>query len=255
MASVPRILIPLPDRDFDVTEVAVPWRLLSRAGHRIEFCTEHGGAAPAADPLLLDGVLFGQLGAQPEPCAFYRELEADPAFRAPHAWDTTEFRDYDALLLPGGHAPGMRQYLGSRALQERVAGFFATGRPVGAICHGVLVLARSIDPATGKSVLHGRRTTCLAKYQERTAYWLTSWKLGRYYRTYPAYVEDEVRAALGDPRNFERGPLSLTHRDSASDPAPAFVVVDGHYVSARWPGDAYTFARRFEGLLDAATPR
>ena len=45
-----RILIPLPDRDFDVTEVAVPWRLLTRAGHQIVFSTERGGEAPAADP-------------------------------------------------------------------------------------------------------------------------------------------------------------------------------------------------------------
>lgn len=251
-----RLLIPVPDRDFDVTEVAVPWRLLTRAGHRVEFCTEHGGTAPSADPLLLHGVIFGQLGALPEPRAFYRELEADPAFRAPRAWGATSFGDYDGLLLPGGHAPGMRQYLGSHVLQQRVAAFFATGRPVGAICHGVLVLARSVDPATGKSVLFDRRTTCLAKVQERTAYWLTAWKLGRYYRTYPAYVEDEVRAALRDPaRSFERGPLSLVRRDSADDPSPAFVVVDGNYVSARWPGDAYTFARRFESLLAAAPGR
>ena len=27
-----RVLIPLPDSDFDVTEVAVPWRLLTDAG-------------------------------------------------------------------------------------------------------------------------------------------------------------------------------------------------------------------------------
>ena len=67
-----------------------------------------------------------------------------------------------------------------------------------AICHGVLVLARAKDKATGKSVLHGRRTTCLPKYMERVAYYLTAWKLGRYYRTYDAYVEDEVRAALAD---------------------------------------------------------
>lgn len=247
---MPRVLIPLPDRDFDVTEVAVPWRVLTRAGHRVEFCTEKGGAAPAADPLLLSGVLFGQLGAEPEPCAFYRELEADPAFRAPHAWGAIEFGDYDGLLLPGGHAPGMRQYLGSDALQRRVAAFFLSGRPVGAICHGVLVLARSIDPTTGKSVLHDRRTTCLAKYQERIAYWLTSWKLGRYYRTYRAYVEDEVKAALRDAaRQFERGPIALVRRDSEHDANPAFVVADGNYVSARWPGDAYGFARSFEKLL------
>ncbi len=245
-----RVLIPLPDRDFDVTEVAVPWRLLTRAGHRVEFCTEKGGVAPAADPLLLTGVLFGRLGAEPEACAFYRELETDPAFRAPRSWDATAFGDFDGLLLPGGHAPGMRQYLGSDSLQRRVAAFFASGRPVGAICHGVLVLARSIDPATGKSVLYERHTTCLAKVQERIAYFLTSWRRGRYYRTYPAYVEDEVRAAQRDPaRHFDRGPLSLTKRDTASDASPAFVVVDGNYVSARWPGDAYTFAHAFERVL------
>jgi len=56
------ILFPLPDRDFDVTEVAVPWKLLTRAGHRVIFATE-SGATPAADPLLLTGVVFGQLGA------------------------------------------------------------------------------------------------------------------------------------------------------------------------------------------------
>jgi hypothetical protein len=31
-------------------------------------------------------------------------------------------------------------------------------------------------------------------------------------------------------------------RDTATDPRPAFVVDDGAYVSARWPGDAHTFA-------------
>ena len=31
-------------------------------------------------------------------------------------------------------------------------------------------------------------------------------------------------------------------RDTASDSRPAFVVDDGNYVSARWPGDTHTFA-------------
>jgi hypothetical protein len=33
---------------------------------------------------------------------------------------------------------------------------------------------------------------------------------------------------------------------------PAFALQDGRYVSARWPGDAYLFARRFTALLEAA---
>jgi len=64
-------------------------------------------------------------------------------------------------------------------------------------------------------------------------------------------VEDEVKAALQDPkRQFERGPRTLTARGTAEDESPAFVVEDGAYVSARWPGDAYLFARRFMARLD-----
>jgi putative intracellular protease/amidase len=247
-----RVLAPLPDRGFDPTEVAVPWRLLTVAGHEIVFCTEKGGATPSADPLLLTGVVFGKLGARPQACAFYRELERDEAFREPLSWNEIDPSAYDGLLLAGGHAPGMRQYLGATRLHEQVAAFFALERPVGAICHGVLVAARSRDPATHRSVLYERKTTCLAKYQELLGYLATFWKLGRYYRTYPAYVQDEVEAALRDPsRQFERGPLTFTSRDSEIDSAPAFVVVDGRYVSARWPGDAYTFARAFKQLLEA----
>lgn len=240
-----RVLVPLPDCDFDVTEVSVPWRVLSDAGHDVVFATERGGAAPAADPRLLDGVLFGQLGAEPEPKAFYRQLEGDAAFRSPLAWGDVAVDDYGGLLLPGGHAPGMRQYLESTSLREVVAAFWATRRPVAAICHGVVVLARTPDSATGRSVLAGRRTTCLPKFMERSAYFLTAWKLGRYYRTYPAYVADEVAAAA---RDYERGPLNLD-RGTADDDAPAFVVQDGNYLSARWPGDAYLFARRFAAML------
>lgn len=246
---MPRILLPLPDRDFDVTEVAVPWRLFTRAGHQVTFATERGGSAPAADPRLLEGVIFGKLGAAPEAIAFYRELEASPEFRAPVAWGSLDPAAFDALVLPGGHAPGMRQYLGAPALFAKVAAFWALGRPVGAICHGTLVLARTKDPATGKSVLASKRTTCLPKYMERSAYLLTFWKLGRYYRTYPEYVEDEVKGALESPSQFVRGPRVLTARGTDDNDAPAFVVEDGAYVSARWPGDAYLFSRRILARL------
>lgn len=125
---------------------------------------------------------------------------------------------------------------------------------MGAICHGVLVLARSRDPATGQSVLADKQTTCLPKYMERNAYLLTAWKLGRYYRTYPAYVEDEVKAALADPaRQFVRGPFTMNRRGTATSDQGAFVVEDGAYISARWPGDAYLFGHRFlEQLARAA---
>jgi putative intracellular protease/amidase len=225
--------------------VAVPWRLLTRLGHVVRFATEHGGVAPAADQRLLDGVIFGRLGAAAEPKAFYAEMESDEAFNAPGAWADVRPDQFDGLLLAGGHAPRMRQYLGSEVLRAKVAEYWALGRPVGAICHGVLVLARTTDPATGGSLLHGRRTTCLPKYMERSAFLASAWRLGRYYRTYPEYVEDEVRTALRDPADFVRGPRVLSKRGTDTDDGPAFLVEDGNYVSARWPGDAYLFAKRF----------
>lgn len=238
-----KVLVPLPDTDFDTTEVAVPWKLLTEAGHEVVFATEHGGSAPSCDQRLLDGVLFGRLGAHPEPIEFYEEMIRGSAFGSPVSWHGLDVEEYDGLLLAGGHAPGMRQYLGSEELQTFVADFWATRKPVAAICHGVLLLARSRD-ADGVSVLARRTTTCLPKYMERGAYLLTAWKLDRYYRTYPAYVEDEVVANLDSPDQFRRGPRE-TKRGTRTDHRHAFVVEDGNYVSARWPGDAYLFAERF----------
>jgi putative intracellular protease/amidase len=249
-----RILLPLPDRDFDVTEVSVPWKLFTRVGHEVVFATEEGGR-PAADPLLLTGVVFGRLGARPEPAAFYRELEATAAFRAPLRWRDVDVGAYDALVLPGGHAPGMKQYLEGEALRALVLDFWRLGRPVGAICHGVLVPARTIDPATGRSILHGRRTTCLPKYMERGAWLVTAWRRGRYFRTYPTYVEDEVRAVLAQPADFVRGPRALFSRGTDTHDRGAFVVEDGAYVSGRWPGDAYLFAKRLLARLEAGAAK
>jgi putative intracellular protease/amidase len=237
-----KVLVPLPDHDFDPTESAVPWKLLLEAGHEVVFATEEG-AAPACDPLLVTGVLFGQLGAKDEPKRLYAEMSASKPFASPIRWREIDPGAYDALLLPGGHAPKMKQYLASDVLQTKVAAFAATNKPMAAICHGVLVLARA-KRADGKSVLYGRKTTCLPKYMERVAYWLTAWKLGGYYRTYPAYVEDEVREALEDPSHFVRGPLNLTSHGTATDDGAAFVVEDGAYVSARWPGDAYLLGKK-----------
>jgi putative intracellular protease/amidase len=163
----------------------VPWRILRDAGHEVVFATEREGTVPAADPRLLTGVLFGQLGAARAVKGLYEELAKAPEFSATLAWAELDPAGFDGLLLPGGHAPGMRQYLSSPALCERVGQFWPLGRPVGAICHGVLVLARTHDAATGRSVLAGCQTTCLPKYMERSAFLATAWRLGRSPRRSP----------------------------------------------------------------------
>jgi hypothetical protein len=39
-------------------------------------------------------------------------------------------------------------------------------------------------------------------------------------------------------------------RDRIDDARPAWVVRDGNYISARWPGDVHTWARQFVDMLN-----
>jgi len=230
-----KVIIPLPDKDFDTTEVSIPWKLFVEAGLQVTFSTESGQKGQT-DPRLLTGVIFGQLGAKPEAIAAYRELEKNEAFRHPIPYESIDPQEYDLLLLPGGHAKGMRQYLESKVVQHKALEFLKQ-KVVGAICHGVLVLARTIDPETGRSVLYGRKVTGLTKGLERAGYYLTFWRLGDYYRTYPEYVEDETVSVLKQRSDF-------MHSGSIRNP---FVVEDGNLITARYPEDAHLFAQK---LLD-----
>ncbi len=249
--SAGRVLILLPDTDFDPTEVAVPWSILLHAGHDVAFASQSGGSMPKADALTLEGPLPKGLLISPEAKERYGELQQSLAFQRPLAWAEVDPEDYDALVLPGGHAPGMRPYLESELLREKLRAFWRTGRLLGAICHGVLALARTKDER-GRSLLHGRRTTALTRMMELGAYVLTFMKHGRHYRTYDAYLETEVKALLAAPSDFEHGPVVLS---AVPKPQQGFVLEDGRYLSARFPGDAWVFGRRLAEKVTAAPAR
>jgi putative intracellular protease/amidase len=128
-------------------------------------------------------------------------------------------RGADALLLPGGHAKPIRQYLESARLHAHLASFFpltaraapAPGRKVvGAICHGVLALAFARGDG-GESVLAGVESTTLPRWMEGAAWGCSQlWALGDYYRTYGPegrWCADDVPRAGA---TYVCGPLSQT---------------------------------------------
>lgn len=245
------ILMPLPSRDFDPTEAGVPWLELTRRGHRVRFATPDGSIAQA-DPRIVHGTGLGPLKnvlrADANGRAAYEAMLVDPAFQTPWDYAQAACQTIDGLLLPGGHAPGMREYLESITLQAIVITAFERGIPVGAICHGVVLAARA-QTDDGRSVLYGRRTTALTRKMELTAWALTVAWLGNYYRTYSETVQSEVTHALAYSSDFETGPLAL-RRDSPGHHEYGFTVRDGNYLSARWPGDAHLFATEFADLLE-----
>lgn len=244
--------MPLPATDFDPTESAVPWRVLTSAGHELVFATPTGERAHC-DERMLSGRGLGPwrpiLAARSDARQAYRELEQAASFRAPLAHAHLADASFDAVVLPGGHAPGMRPYLESPGLQAAVARHFGAGRPLAAICHGVVLAARS-QGAAGRSILHGRHTTALTEPMELSAWSMTRLWLGDYYRTYPETVEREVTRAVGPDGRFSRGPFAVL-RDSPARLGRGFTVRDGHYLSARWPGDAYAFSRDLVAMLRA----
>ncbi len=229
-----RILMPLPDRDFDPTEAAIPWKACISRGWRVAVSTE-SGKIPEADGHKLAGPLPGLLSAGAVARAAYREMTQDSDYRHPIPYADIDSTRYEALLLPGGDAPRMRQYLESPILRGKVLQFCQQSKPVGAICHGILVLARTVDPQTGRSVLFGHKLTVLPKSLDRAAYLFDSWLLRRGYVMYPRCVAEEVQGCLKDPDDLSHGPGFLTPH----------VVCDGTLITARWYGDADLFAERF----------
>lgn len=286
LTGMATVLIPIPDTDFDPTEVAVSWQVLAAHGHTVVFATESGRPAAADDIMVsargLDvwsrvpglgrvAVVGRFLRANRDARTAYAQMLESAEYQHPIAWTDAGLDDVDALLLPGGHrARGMRSYIDSEVLQALVVEAFRREMLVAAICHGVLLAARSIDESTGRSVLYGRKTTALTWDFERRA-----WQLSRvtrfwdrdYYRTYSERpgdpdgymsVEAEVTRALENPGDFCNVPNDSPHRraqtsgmarDTATDSRPAFVVDDDTYISARWPGDTHTFAAAVSARL------
>lgn len=193
------------------------------------------------------GILSPLLAANHEGRSAYAELERSFEFQNPIPWSEINPNEFDGLILPGGHAPGMREYLESEKLKEVVSSFFKLNKKIGAICHGVLLAARS--EVHSVSVLKGRKTTALLASQELSAWALTGSWLGSYYRTYKQTVESEVKSKLESPAHFFKGPIPML-RDNLNHLSRGFVVRDENYLSARWPGDAHLFACEFKKMFN-----
>jgi putative intracellular protease/amidase len=132
-----KVLIPLPDRDFDPTEVIVPWRLFNVEGWDVHFATEEALLRPAADEVTCNPPSYmSMLGCDAEVLEWYAQLQEDPHFVSPLKWNELDTSEFDLVVLPGGHAAGMKQYLESTVLQKKILEYWKTGKPIGAICHG-----------------------------------------------------------------------------------------------------------------------
>jgi putative intracellular protease/amidase len=235
--TVPKILMPLPDEGYDPTEASIPWKECHERGWQVTISTENGKPSQA-DHHRLQGPLPGLISAGEKARAAHQMMTQDASYQHPLPYSEIVVGQYHGLILPGGDALPMRQYFESTILREKVLQFWQQGRLVGAICHGVLVLARTVDPQTNKSILYGHKLTAPPKSLDRFGYQMDRWLIRHGYIMYPRCVSDEVRDCLQNPQDL-----------LATSILSPFVVVDGNLVTSRWYMDAGLFAKRFADEL------
>jgi len=293
-SSSAKVVMPLPNKDFDPSEAAVIWQHIKSAGYQVVFSTVEGDVAMCDEtmltgegldfwgwlPILKKIRFFGLLlRANKDARSAYAQMIMDDNFQNPCRYDELNVTDYAGLILPGGHAPKMKPYLENKTLQKFVAQFFENKndlgqhKPVAAICHGVVLAARSISGLTQQSVLYGKKTTALTWKLEKSAWDLSKYLIrfwdANYYRTYielpnePAgyrSVQQEVTRALQSEDDFRDVPKKNNYyflktvglfRDKSNNSKAAWVVEDGNYLSARWPGDVHTLASKFIKKLNS----
>ncbi|MEY9862590.1 putative intracellular protease/amidase [Catenulispora sp. EB89] len=136
---------------FWAEELLVPYKAFTEAGFDVKFTTP-AGLVPQPDPRSLNA----QDGA---------ELDHLPDLRTPLVLDDVELDGYEAVYVPGGHAP-MEDLATDEVSGRLLTEALAAGIPVGTVCHGAaaLLAARRDD---GTPTIAGYRLTGFTDEEER----------------------------------------------------------------------------------------
>ena len=182
----------------------MPWRLLTRLGHVVEFATEHGGHPARGRPATARRRDLRALGAAAEPKAFYAEMQARPGVPcALRLGRHQPRRIFNGLLLPGGHTPGcviIRRVrcCGGRspALGARSAGRRDLSRRAGA--------RSSLRPSRGPRAVRPAYDLP-TEVHGRSAFFATPWSSVATTARIPRTSKTKSARAPRDPADFVRG--------------------------------------------------
>ncbi|MFI1398439.1 type 1 glutamine amidotransferase domain-containing protein [Streptomyces sp. NPDC020681] len=197
-------------------EVAASHKVLREAGAEVVVATP-GGVRPTVDAISLDE-RGGVAAADAKEFRAYLDSIAGELAH-PLALADVSADDYDALYIPGGHAP-MADLAEDPDLGRLLNTANARGKVVAALCHGLAALLSATD-SDGTFTFTGRTLTSFTDEEERQ---------GGLGDNTPYFVESRLR---------ERG--------AVLDTAPAWtskVVEDGNLITGQNPQSSTDTARR-----------
>ncbi|MFB9909031.1 type 1 glutamine amidotransferase domain-containing protein [Allokutzneria oryzae] len=209
---------------FWAEELAVSHQVLRDAGMEVSFATPRG-TAPTVDPISLDA----RGGVEPGDADRFRALLAGLTEELAHplALSAVDVADYDAVYVPGGHAP-MADLATDPDLGRLLREADAQGKVIAVLCHGPAALL-STTQTDGGFAFAGRRLTTFTDTEERE---------GGVGENTPYFVESRLR---------ELGAIVET-----GAPWTSKVVVDGTLISGQNPQSSDATARAVLTALAAS---
>jgi len=207
-----------------------------------------------------------QLARPPQVGDYLKDRTLLPKYRAA-LHDTLALADrYDAIIVTGGSGaiPGA---MFDRGLQALIFAFHELGKPVMGECNGGLALAQTVDPGTGKSILHGRAVTThswLDEYQSGWG-WVASfaantdtfWKDGGFDLAAYAAAETWISPGIGgnpliDSEALFRNAAGRSGFFFSPPGTPNSVVVDGNLITCRTTPDGYPGVLALMAVMDGS---
>lgn len=164
IAQAANVLVVLSDTDtlelkdgktfstgFYLNEAMQPVKMLLDAGHQLTFVTPTG-RAPTLDKGSINAMFFGgDAKALQTHIDLLDKLAITSAQQSPvislARVEQIGYDQFDALYIPGGHAP-MQDLLVSRELGKLLSAFHRAGKPTALVCHGPIALISTLPNAT-----------------------------------------------------------------------------------------------------------
>ena len=172
--------------------------------------------------------------------------------------------EYEAIIIAGGSGaiPG---FMADRGLQSLILAFHKLGKPIMGECNGGLVIAQTIDPDTGKSILAGHAVTTHSWLDEYQSGWGWTaafsqntdafWSNGQFdLKAYQTAETWDTPGTSGNPLIDSEAMFKNAAGDNGvffSPPgSPYSVVVDENLITCRTTPDGYPGALALLAVMD-----
>ena len=199
-------------------ELAAPYYVFMEVGANITLASPKGGKVP------LDPKSQAIIIATRNTKRFLRDEVAMNLLSKSIALSEIKAENFDVIFIVGGHGP-LWDLANNQNLKQLLEAFDSEGKPIGAVCHGVVGLV-SLENDKGESLLKGKQLTGFSNSEEESA-GLT--------KIVPFLLETRL-LSLG--ALYSKGADYVNH-----------VVTDGHFVTGQNPASSSEVAKKIVALV------